>query len=89
VKRQQGICAAEGVSGGPFLTHNPFPTATPSISPLPIRDLIHFATTEAALIMFVVGDTTPVPIKITGLHQNLKLVFVVLKNFLNCFSGFK
>ena len=57
--------------------------------PLPSHDLIHFATTETALMMFVVGDTTAVFMKTTGLQQNLKLVLVVLKNFLSCFTGFK
>ena len=56
--------------------------------PLPTRDLIHFATTETALMMVVVDDTTAVPMKTTGLQQNLKLVLVLLKNFLSCFNGF-
>ena len=87
--RQQGICAAGGVSGVPFLTHNPFPMATPSISSLPTRDLIHFATTETALMMFVVGDTAAVFMERTGRQQNLKLVLVLLKECLSCFTGFR
>jgi len=57
--------------------------------PLPTRDLIHFATTETALMMFVVGDTTAVPMKTAGLQQNLKLDLVLLKNVLGSFTGFK
>ena len=57
--------------------------------PLPTRDLIHFSTTETALMMFVVGDTTAVPMKTTDLRQNLKLVLVLLKNFVRCFTGFR
>ena len=44
--------------------------------PLPTRDLIHFAATEAALMMFAVGGTTTVSIKTTDMQQNLKLVLV-------------
>jgi hypothetical protein len=57
--------------------------------PLPTRDLIHFATTETALMMFVVGDTTTVSMKTTYLQQNQQLVIVLLKNVLSCFTSFK
>ena len=57
--------------------------------PFPTRDLIHFATTETALMMFVVGDTTAVLVKTTGLQQKLKLVLVLLKYFLSCCTSFR
>jgi hypothetical protein len=63
-----------GVSGVPFLTHNPFPTATPSISPPP-HDLIHFVTTETSLTMPGAEGTTESFV----LHK----AFAMQKNILN------
>lgn len=37
----------------------------------PLHDLIHFTTTGTFLMMTVVGGTTAVPMKTTGLQQNL------------------
>lgn len=81
-----GHMCRSGVPGVPFLTHNPFPTPPPSISPP--HDLIHSATTATSRMMSVGYARDPPQLETWTMELN-GAEYLILSGAIMPVSGFK